>query len=127
LCLNTFKGKRKDDNIGNLWRIHDKLYNLEPYIHKHPGGTDWLTISRGLDITEAFESAHMVNPEIVERVLKDYYVGEATSPRISPFTFKDDGFFKVLKRKASPILKVSVSLTMPHHLSLKILIISKDF
>jgi cytochrome b involved in lipid metabolism len=105
LAEDWIEGKRKDDNIGNLWRIHDKLYNLEPYITRHPGGQDWLIISRGLDITEAFESAHMVNPEIVERVLKEFYVGEASTPRISPFTFKEDGFFKVLKKRAAPILK----------------------
>lgn len=64
-----------------------------------------MQIVRKIDITEAFETAHMVNPDMVERVLKDFYIGEATTPRISPFTLKEDGFFKVLKRKAQPILK----------------------
>ena len=41
---NWIKGKAKDDNIGdsNLWRIHNKLYNLNGYMDKHPGGPEWL-------------------------------------------------------------------------------------
>ena len=32
------EGKRIDDNVGDYWRIHDKLYDLTEFISKHPGG-----------------------------------------------------------------------------------------
>lgn len=35
-------GKREDDNAEGLWRVHDKLYNLNSFIDKHPGGREWL-------------------------------------------------------------------------------------
>ena len=47
-----------DDGIGkNLWRIHDDLYDLSEF--KHPGGDQWIRLTKGTDITEAFEVAHV--------------------------------------------------------------------
>lgn len=37
------EGKRLDDRAENLWRVHDGLYDLTPFIDQHPGGRDWLT------------------------------------------------------------------------------------
>lgn len=36
------EGKRKDDNAEGLWRIHDKLYDLNSFINRHPGGKFWI-------------------------------------------------------------------------------------
>eukprot|EP00753_Platysulcus_tardus_P021408 PLAT896.1.p1 GENE.PLAT896.1~~PLAT896.1.p1 ORF type:complete len:523 (+),score=173.82 PLAT896.1:130-1698(+) len=41
-----------------LWRIHGRLYDLAPFIERHPGGAWPLTISRGRDCTALFESYH---------------------------------------------------------------------
>jgi len=62
-------GKRKDDDIGNLWRVHDKLYDLTSFISSHPGGSHWIQMTQGTDITEAFESSHVVNVSKVEATL----------------------------------------------------------
>jgi fatty acid desaturase len=97
--------KRKGDNVGDLWRVHDKLYNLERFIKQHPGGADWIKLSRGTDITEAFESSHVVNVGNVEKILAKYYVQDATTKRNSPYTFKKDGFYETLKRRIEPVLK----------------------
>lgn len=40
------EGKRKDDNANGLWRVHDKLYNLEDFVEKHPGGKYWLEVTK---------------------------------------------------------------------------------
>lgn len=71
----------------------------------HPGGQEWLEMTRGTDITEAFESCHVKNIRLVEQTLAKYFVQDATHPRISPYTLKQDGFFLTLKRKVEPIMK----------------------
>lgn len=63
-------------------------------------------MTRGTDITEAFETSHVVNVRNVERILEKYFVSETNIPRISPYTFKEDGFYKTLKRRIEPIIKV---------------------
>ncbi|XP_037296691.1 cytochrome b5-related protein-like [Manduca sexta] len=52
--------------------------------------------NKGTDITEAFESHH-INPS-VEKLLPKYFIKDANTPRNSPFTFNDDGFYRTLKR-----------------------------
>ncbi|PSN47104.1 hypothetical protein C0J52_16014 [Blattella germanica] len=74
------EGKKADDNAEGLWRVHDGLYDFSPWTHKHPGGSDWLVMT------------------------KQFYVRPATGPRYSPYTFNDDGFYRTFKRKARPIL-----------------------
>ena len=91
------QSRRLDDNIGNLWRVHDKLYDLEGFIEKHPGGKTWIEVTRGTDITEAFEASHL-NPSI-NSILDKYYIKQANSKRISPFTFHSNGFYSTLKRR----------------------------
>ncbi|CAG7727031.1 unnamed protein product [Allacma fusca] len=98
-------GKRKDDDIGKLWRVYDKLYNLESFAHKHPGGDYWIRLTQGTDITEAFEASHVAHVKKVEEILAKYYVRDVEFPRNSPYTFKQDGFYMTLKRRAGPILE----------------------
>lgn len=40
------EGRRCDDNAEGFWRVHDKLYDLNSFIDKHPGGRQWLILSR---------------------------------------------------------------------------------
>lgn len=40
------EGRRKVDGAEGLWRIHDELYDLSHWIHKHPGGSEWLTLTK---------------------------------------------------------------------------------
>lgn len=58
---------------------------------------------QGTDITEAFESHHLTT--IPEGILKKYYVREAVGKRNTPFTFDEDGFYKVLKKRIAEELK----------------------
>lgn len=39
-----------NDN-SDLWIVENKLYDLTPFIEKHPGGSTWLQITKGQDIT----------------------------------------------------------------------------
>ncbi|CAG9559666.1 unnamed protein product [Danaus chrysippus] len=96
-------GKALDDNAEGLWRVHDKLYDLSSFMKSHPGGEEWLELTKGTDITEAFESHHL-NPT-TEKILNKFYIRDAKGPRNSPFTFHEDGFYKTLKKTVFEELK----------------------
>ncbi|XP_046424611.1 cytochrome b5-related protein-like [Neodiprion fabricii] len=96
-------GKRKDDGIEGLWRVGDKLYDLAQWVGNHPGGAEWLTLTKGTDITEAFEAHHITS--FAEQLLPKFYVRDATTPRSSPLTFKPDGFYRVFKSRVREALK----------------------
>ncbi|KAJ8889910.1 hypothetical protein PR048_009415 [Dryococelus australis] len=40
------QGKREDDGAEGLWRVHDGLYDLSSWLHHHPGGADWLELTK---------------------------------------------------------------------------------
>ncbi|KAG4071127.1 hypothetical protein HA402_014395 [Bradysia odoriphaga] len=103
--FNWLKVKRHDDNLGPYWRVHNKLYDLNDFIAKHPGGADWLQFTKGIDITEAFEASHICSFPKVQQILAKYYVKDIESPRNSPYTFDDNGFYRTLKRRADPVLQ----------------------
>lgn len=91
--------KRKDDNVEDgLWRIKNTLYDLKDFVDKHPGGSDWIRMTEGQDITEAFLTHHL-NMDKVEPLLKKYRVRETTRPRNVKLTFDEDGFYMTLRRK----------------------------
>jgi len=95
---NWLMGKRLDDDCGELWRVHDTLYDLSDFERRHPGGADWIGATRGTDITEAFESSHL-SPDAA-KILAKYAVRPASGRRNSPYTFQPDGFYMTLKRRA---------------------------
>ncbi|CAH2071502.1 unnamed protein product, partial [Iphiclides podalirius] len=97
------KGKNMLDGAEGLWRIHDSLYDLTDLISSHPGGPQWINITKGTDITEAFETHHLHG--VAEMLVAKYFVRKADTPRNSPFTFKEDGFYKTLKEKIKIKLK----------------------
>lgn len=39
---------RVNDGADGLWRVHDSLYDLTPFIARHPGGTFWIEQTRGV-------------------------------------------------------------------------------
>lgn len=42
------KEKQETDGAEQLWRIHDGIYDFQDFIEKHPGGPDWLSITKVL-------------------------------------------------------------------------------
>lgn len=45
-CWRWIEGRTKDDNAKQLWRIHDRLYDLTDFVSSHPGGSYWLEITK---------------------------------------------------------------------------------
>ncbi|XP_049801997.1 cytochrome b5-related protein-like [Schistocerca nitens] len=96
------QGRREDDGAEGLWRVHDRLYDLAGWEKSHPGGSDWITLTKGTDITEAFEAHHVRN--VAETKLKDFYVRDAKTRRNSPYVFDPKGFYCTLKERARQAL-----------------------
>ncbi|XP_014212315.1 cytochrome b5-related protein-like isoform X2 [Copidosoma floridanum] len=106
LLKTTFQfleGRRKDDGAEGLWRIQDNLYDLEDFVKKHPGGAEWISMTKGTDITEAFEVHHL--SEKPERLLPKFFVRKAVAPRMMAYTFDPNGFYKKFKERAREALK----------------------
>ncbi|XP_014281219.1 cytochrome b5-related protein isoform X2 [Halyomorpha halys] len=102
-CQNWLETRKAEVKEENLWRIHDSLYDFSDFIKIHPGGSYWLEITKGTDITEAFESHHInVGPR---NILSKYFIKAASTKRNAPFTFKEDGFYMTLRRRVSEKLK----------------------
>ncbi|XP_011883430.1 PREDICTED: cytochrome b5-related protein-like [Vollenhovia emeryi] len=97
------EARRKIDGAEGLWRIKNKLYDLETFAKSHPGGSEWIRLTKGTDITELFESHHITDK--ADRLLPNFYVREATKPRSVPLTFSPDGFYHTFKRRAVEALK----------------------
>lgn len=102
-CKRWLDGKRIDDNAEGLWRVHDKLYDLSDFVQHHPGGAEWLETTKGIDITEQFETHHIT--DLAERLLVKYYVRDAANPRNYKITFDEHGLYKTMKRRVANKLK----------------------
>lgn len=103
--------KRADDNVDDgLWRIHDTIYDLTDFVKKHPGGGDWITLTKGMDITELVESHHVYQDKLAP-YLKKYRVKETTRPRNSKLTFHKDGFYVTMRNKVADRLPHIVKTT----------------
>jgi hypothetical protein len=102
-CKRWMDGKRIDDNAEGLWRVHDKLYDLTDFIKQHPGGSEWLEMTKGVDITEQFEAHHIT--DMAEKTLEKFFVRNAQQSRNYKITFDENGFFKTLKRKVAAKVK----------------------
>ncbi|KAF5308057.1 hypothetical protein FQR65_LT06432 [Abscondita terminalis] len=96
--------KRAIDDLDGFWRVHDNLYDVTDFIDNHPGGKFWLETTKGMDITEAFETHH-IKSEAPEIILQKYFVKKANKPRVSQYTFHENGFYKTLKRNVRTVLK----------------------
>ncbi|XP_011647047.1 cytochrome b5-related protein isoform X1 [Pogonomyrmex barbatus] len=97
------KARRKIDGAEGLWRIENKLYDLDTFAKSHPGGSEWIRLTKGTDITELFETHHITDK--AERLLPKFYVSDAVTPRSVSLTFLPNGFYRTFKKRASEALK----------------------
>ena len=74
-----------DNDNTNLWIVENKLYDLSSFVQQHPGGSTWLELTKGQDITEHFIVQHLRENKARE-VLKQYYVKDCTN-KVVRFTF----------------------------------------
>ena len=67
------------------------------------GGKDWSILSKGTDITESFETHHLFG--VPQKLLDNFWVKKATSPRKVRFTFDENEFFKTIQKGGAAILR----------------------
>jgi alpha-ketoglutarate-dependent taurine dioxygenase len=89
---------------GELWLVHGKLYDLSEFVSKHPGGPDWMLLTKGQDVTEAFE-VHHLNSAKAEAVLRKYFVRDADPDYVGRYTWDPASFYPTLKRRVSKFFK----------------------
>mmetsp|Transcript_123769 Transcript_123769/g.309413 ORF Transcript_123769/g.309413 Transcript_123769/m.309413 type:complete len:811 (-) Transcript_123769:227-2659(-) len=94
---------RLGQSDGDLWMVHGKWYDLSGFVDKHPGGADWLRLTRGQDITEAFE-VHHINMPKAEAILKTTYIKDADPGYVSRYAWDDNGFYRTLKRRVREVI-----------------------
>ncbi|KAI7857990.1 cytochrome b5-like heme/steroid binding domain-containing protein, partial [Circinella umbellata] len=64
--------------------VHNKVYNITPFLNEHPGGEDVLMDEGGRDATEAFED--IGHSDDARELLEKYYVGDL-DPKVNTITF----------------------------------------
>eukprot|EP00050_Salpingoeca_kvevrii_P019209 m.83639 g.83639 ORF g.83639 m.83639 type:complete len:535 (+) comp8308_c0_seq2:138-1742(+) len=100
----VFKGLTDD-----LWCIHGELYDLRAFMASHPGGAEWLELTRGTDCTEAYAVHHIMRAKS-DAFLKKFHVGSATGEPAAQeahrrATFDENGFYETLRRRVEAKLR----------------------
>ena len=87
--------------------IHEKIYDLQNF--NHPGGKEILELCKNEpDCTALFESYHaFCDYEKIKRVMEKYEIANTTKQSI--FSFKEDGFYKLCKKKVQKHIGVNNS------------------
>ncbi len=57
-------GEEEGDGVERLWIVNGKLYDLLPYVDKHPGGADFLELTQGMDATAMVERCVCAGDEL---------------------------------------------------------------
>lgn len=88
-------------------KIHNTYYNISNFIDIHPGGVDILKRCEGLDATPAFESYHALSDmNKIKSIMKKYEINNPNSIiNDSKYTFKENEFYDVLKKKVKQYFK----------------------
>jgi len=57
------------------WTVHNKRYNLQAFVDRHPGGTEAIRLGRGRNCTVLFETYHsLADEDRVRSILEKYFV-----------------------------------------------------
>lgn len=98
------KHNREDD----CWvAVDGKVYDITSWIPKHPGGKEMILLSAGRDVTNLFESYHVMS-DAPAQTLKKYYVGEISTGELPRYTSKSP-FYSTLRERVVKHLKATTS------------------
>jgi len=85
---------REDD----CWvAVDGKVYDVTSWIPKHPGGANLIMLCAGRDVTNLFESYHIMS-DMPAEILKKYYICEVATTELPKYTAKSP-FYDVLRKR----------------------------
>eukprot|EP00211_Chloroparvula_japonica_P006580 CAMPEP_0119131694 /NCGR_PEP_ID=MMETSP1310-20130426/10525_1 /TAXON_ID=464262 /ORGANISM="Genus nov. species nov., Strain RCC2339" /LENGTH=421 /DNA_ID=CAMNT_0007122285 /DNA_START=52 /DNA_END=1317 /DNA_ORIENTATION=- len=91
----------EQDGLKYVTRINDKVYALDSFLERHPGGRDMLILANNRDSTGMFYSYHR-DPAVAEAVLKKLPVVDGArvpaSPEIAKYDFKSKTYTDLRER-----------------------------
>jgi hypothetical protein len=61
------EGRYEDDNAEGLWRVHNKIYDLNEFAKLHPGGRDWIEMTKVSDFIIKYLNLNLTNNIIGHR------------------------------------------------------------
>jgi hypothetical protein len=65
--------KKFQEDLKNIWTIHNKRYALDSFVHSHPGGSSAILLGKGQNCTELFEAYHsLMNKSKVLAILSKH-------------------------------------------------------
>jgi len=82
--------------------VRGKVYNVTPWVSKHPGGTDTIVLNGGKDATPMFEAYHPIK---VYAMLSKYYVGDIVHDEAHPEFPPMSPFYLGMKTKVEQYFK----------------------
>ena len=70
---------KKHNTKEDCWVVFQgAVYNMTPYLARHPGGVDCITSCAGGDMTEAYMDRHpYLNPQMFEKLKIGYFVQQS--------------------------------------------------
>ncbi|GAA5813212.1 hypothetical protein MFLAVUS_006686 [Mucor flavus] len=71
----TIEEVTKHQQADDCWIIvHDKIYDISPFLNEHPGGKKVLLKAGGTDATRQFDAFH--SPAVLQNIAAKYLIGE---------------------------------------------------
>jgi fatty acid desaturase len=76
------------------------VYDVTPFLDRHPGGKEMLLLAAGRECTDLFNSYHWSNPDKPRQYMKNYEIGVLVGPSEFPVYAPDTkGFYATLSKR----------------------------
>lgn len=85
--------------------IGNQVYDITPWLDRHPGGKEILLLSAGRDISDLFVTYHPFTDKAAE-VIGKYHIGEVSSTEFPQFA-PDRGFYQECRQKVGEYFRAN--------------------
>lgn len=85
--------------------IGNQVYDITPWLDRHPGGKEILLLTAGRDISDLFVTYHPFTDKAAE-VIGKYHIGEVSSTEFPQFA-PDGGFYQECRQKVGEYFRTN--------------------